>query len=135
MEHNYYNTFIEVAEDCPVPAAEVPARKGDKPTIAVIHFELISEHPYEYTQEDILFETYARTHDISDDQRAAEREQFFAKGQPCLRTSPLCKRYGWGFHHDEEGRVALYPRGSAAYEQFASTDTLKHLKGMRSKRA
>ncbi len=135
MNHNYYNTFIEVADDCSAPAAEVPPLKGDKPTVAVIHFELIAEHPYAYTQEDILFETYARTHAVPESEREAEREKFFAKGQPCLRTSPLCKRYGWGLHHDAEGRVALYPRGSAEYEQFASTDEVKHLKGMRSKRA
>ena len=135
MNHNYYNTFIEVADDCSAPLAEVPPLKGDKATVAVIHFELIAEHPYAYTQEDILFETYARTHAIPDSEREAERAKFFSKGQPCLRTSPLCKRYGWGFHHDAEGRVALYPRGSAEYEQFASADEVKHLKGMRSKRA
>ncbi len=115
--------------------AEVPPLKGGKPTIAVIHFELIAEHPYAYTQADILFETYARTHAIPDSEREAERTKFFEKGQPCLRTSPLCKRYGWGLHHDAEGRVALYPRGSAEYEQFVSGDEVKHLKGMRSKRA
>ena len=26
---NYYDAFIEVAEDCPVEAAEVPAQRGE----------------------------------------------------------------------------------------------------------
>lgn len=33
---NYYNTFIEVADDCPAKAAEVPGYKGGNPTTATI---------------------------------------------------------------------------------------------------
>lgn len=135
MNHNYYNTFIEVADDCSALVSEVPQLKGEKKTIALIHFELIAEHPYEYTQEEVLFETYARTHNIPDADREAEREKFFSKGQPCLRTSPLGKRYGWGIHHDAEGKVALFPRESPEYEHFTRAEGVQHLKAMRSKRA
>lgn len=31
---NYYNTFIEVAEDCPVDQAKIPPLHGDKKTVA-----------------------------------------------------------------------------------------------------
>jgi predicted DNA-binding transcriptional regulator YafY len=59
----------------------------------------------------------------------------FCKGQACLRASALTKRYGWGTHHDGEGKVALYAVESEAYKQYSEDAALKHTKGMRSKRA
>jgi hypothetical protein len=64
-----------------------------------------------------------------------EREKFFAKDQPCLRSSALGKRYGWGIHSDADGKVALYARESQDYQRLANDPTLKHLKAFRSKRA
>jgi hypothetical protein len=61
---NYVDTFIEVADDCPVQAAHVPALKGGKKTIPVLQYELIAMHPYQYTQEEVLFETYAEHNQI-----------------------------------------------------------------------
>ena len=34
-------------------------------------------------------------------------DDFHAKGQPCMRASPLTKRYGWAAHYDAEGKLAL----------------------------
>lgn len=39
---NYYNTFIEVAEDCPVQVAQIPETKGDAKTIPVLQYEMIA---------------------------------------------------------------------------------------------
>jgi hypothetical protein len=48
---NYFETFIQVAPDCPVKAAVVPAAiKGEKKSIAVLEFEMLSRKPYFYTQ-------------------------------------------------------------------------------------
>jgi hypothetical protein len=132
---NYVDTFIEVADDCPVPAAEVPARKGEAKTIATMHYELIAGHPYEFTSDQIIFEVYAQRAGIAPEHRDAERERFFSKGQACLRSSPLGKRYGWGTHHDAEGRVAAYPLGSEEYDRLRADADLAHTKAMRSKRA
>ena len=132
---NYYNTFIEVAEDCPVAAAAVPAPKGAKRTLPVLQYAMVADHPYTYTQDDVLFETYAEHKGIPAADRPAEREKFFAQDQPCLRTSPLAKRYGWGIHCDANGKIALIARESQAYRQLADDPRLKHLKAMRSKRA
>ena len=33
---NYYNTFIEIAEDCPLSAAEIPLQKGEAQSVANI---------------------------------------------------------------------------------------------------
>lgn len=130
---NYVDTFIVTAEDCPAATGVVPEAKPEKKTVAVIQYEILAGHPYEYTQEDVLFETHARHKQIPTKERKARREEFFAKEQPCLRTSPLAKTYGWGFHFDEEGKVALYRKGSKEYEQL-SKKASKVLKAMRSSR-
>ena len=96
---------------------------------------MIANHPYRYTQEDVLFETYADHKEIPKANRPAERTKFFAKDQACLRASALGKRYGWGLHHDEHGKVALYAVESKEYKRLASDKTIKNVKAMRSKRA
>lgn len=68
-------------------------------------------------------------------QRAAAREAFFAKWRPCVRSSPLGKRYGWSIHSGEQERVALVPLGSAEYQRPAADPALKHTRAMRLRRA
>ena len=132
---NYYNTFIEVAEDCPVTVAKVPPQKGDKKTVASLQYSLIQKRPYCYTSDDVLFAVYAKRQGISKKDHAAKRETFFSRGQPCMRASPLLKRYGWGVHSNGEGKLALVAVEDAAYKKLAGDSTITHLKAMRSKRA
>lgn len=131
----YRSTFIAVAEDCPVGGAEEPPVAAKGPTVASLQYELIARRPYELTSDDVLFEVHATRQGLPAEERAAAREAFFAKDQPCLRSSPLGKRYGWGTHHDADGHVALVPVGSDEYEALAADPALKQLKAMRSKRA
>ncbi|MFB4352671.1 DUF6157 family protein [Microbacterium sp. LS_15] len=130
---DYRSTFIEVAEDCPTDHAQEPP-EGDTPTIAALHYRLITEKPYGRTSDDVIFATHALRQGIDPDDEAA-REAFFAKGQPCLRSSPLGKRYGWGIDHDAEGRVALVARESEEYALRAADPALAHTRAMRSRRA
>jgi hypothetical protein len=130
---NYYDTFIEVAEDCPVAAAEIPPLKGDNKSVANLQFEMIVEHPYRYTSDEVLFSIHALRSGISGGMEAA-REEYFSKGQACLRASPLAKRYGWGIHHNAEGKVAVYPAGSEEYQRFLEDNAVKKVRAMRSKR-
>ena len=51
-----------------------------------------------------------------------------------MRCSPLGKRYGWGVHSDDEGRIAIYATGTKEYEKYANNKKLKQLKAMRTKR-
>lgn len=132
---NYTGTFIQVADDCPTEAAELPPVGGKAPTVAALQYALISEHPYEYTSDDVLFEVYATRQAIPAAGRADARQAFFVKDQACLRSSPLGKRYGWGIHHDSDSRVALVPLGSEEYQALATDPTVKQDKAMRSKRA
>ncbi|MEV8135478.1 DUF6157 family protein [Microbacterium aurantiacum] len=130
---NYVDTFIEAAEDCPAVSGEEPPRTAS-PTIAGLHYELIAANPYARTSDEIIFETYARRAGIEEADREAAWIAFFSKGQPCLRSSPLGKRYGWGTHHDGNGRVAVYPIDSDEYNRLAADPTLAHTRAMRSRR-
>jgi hypothetical protein len=131
---NYFNTFISVAEDCPVTSAGVPPIKGEAKSVANQHFEMIAENPYKYTSDEVIFGIFAQKNGFTSNLEQ-ERAQFFSKGQACLRASPLGKRYGWGLHFDAEGRVAAYPLGSEEYERFLDDVKLKKTKAMRSKKA
>lgn len=131
----YRNTFIRVAGDCPVDTAQEPPTGRASPSVAELQYQLIAEHPYEYTSDDVLFEVHARRAKIPPERQAAERAAFFAKPRACLRASPLAKRYGWGIHHDAEGKVALVAHGSDEYQRLANDPSLRQLTGMRTKRA
>lgn len=132
---NYYDTLIEVAEDCPVEAAEVPPLRGKNKTAARIQYEMISENPYTYTSDDVIFHVHVKKNNISQKKKADEREKFFSKGRPCMRSSALGKRYGWGVHSNAEGKIAIFPVESDEYGRLANDKNLKHLKAMRSRRS
>ncbi len=131
---NYFNTFIEVADDCPVTIGEIPPTKGDSKTVANIQFEMINKNPYKYTSDDVLFQVFAIKNDLTDSEFEKAREQFFSKGQPCFRASPLTKRYGWGIHNDKDGKIALLSMSSVDYQNFTKTSDLKVVKAMKSSR-
>jgi hypothetical protein len=141
MDLNYYETLIAVADDCPVSSSEVPVPRGGKATAAVVQYTMLSTDPYRHTQEDVLFESWlARqegTAEKTPDEVERLRHEFFAKPQPCLRSSPLPKKYGWGLRFDRQGRVALLPRESAEYSKIIAGEAgpVKILKALRSSRA
>jgi hypothetical protein len=60
------------------------------------------------------------------------REQFFSKGQPCFRASPLTKTYGFGIHCDKNGKVALYGMETEEYQSFLADTKIKKVKAMKS---
>ena len=131
---NYFNTLIEVAEDCPATHGEIPPVKGNK-SVANLQYEMLHGHPYEYTSDDVLFAVFAERKGISEEELAEQREIFFAKGQPCFRASPLTKRYGWGVHSNDEGKIALFAMDSEAYQDMATNNAIAKKKAMRSSRA
>lgn len=131
---NYINTFIVIADDCPVTKGEVPPEKGAVKTAAVIQFEMVSKHPYKFTSDDILFQVFADKNDLTKSEYKKSREEFFSKGQPCFRASPLTKRYGWGVHYNKDGKMAIYSAGTAEYKKLMADKTLQVLKAMKSKK-
>lgn len=116
---NYYDTFIAVADDCPmVEGMQPPTREN--PSVAERAYAMISRHPYELTSDDVIFGVYADRNDIAECDRPAARDVFFEANQACLRGSALCKRYGWGVHADARGRLALYGVETQSYRNFVS---------------
>ena len=131
---NYTNTLIAIADDCSASRGEIPPQKGDAKSVATLQFEMLSQKPYQYTSDDVLFQVYADRNDLTESERPAARQQFFSKGQPCLRASPLTKRYGWGVHSDENGRIALLGCETEEYEKLSSDESLQVVKAMKSSR-
>ncbi len=130
---NYINTFIEIADDCQATSGEAPPTKGDAKTIANIQFDIVNKNPYKFTSDDVFFQVYAERNDLTETEYKEAREQFFSKGQPCFRASPLTKRYGWGIHSDKDGKIALYGCETSEYKKFLKDENLKVIKAMKSK--
>jgi hypothetical protein len=129
---NYSATLIEVAPD--TKATEPTEPPNNKPTVAALQYEMLFGHDYELTSDDVIFGVHAIRNGIAEEDLVAARAEFFSKGQACLRTSPLAKTYGWGFHFDDEGKVALIPMGSTQYDALRSDPEVTKTRAMRSSR-
>jgi hypothetical protein len=114
---DYVNHFIAVAPDSSASTGLTPPHK-EQPTVAARQFAMVAEHPYEYTSGDVIFTVWADRRDIPEADRPAARAEYYSKGQACMRSSDLGKRYGWGLHSDAEGRLAAYAVDSPEYAAF-----------------
>ncbi len=127
----YTDTFIQVAADCPAPRGEVPAGKRERKPIHVLQYELLSAHPYRFTHADLLYEVHVRHKAIAPAELKtrgpAIRKELLEKPHPCLRACLLPKKYGWGVHYNEQGRIALYARESEAYHRFTQEGGVANL--------
>lgn len=130
---NYFNTLIEVSDDCPAFSGEVPP-EGKQKSIALLQYEILNKSPYKYTSDEVLFKVHALRNDISESEWKEEREKFFSKGQPCFRASPLTKRYGWGVHSNLSGKIALLGRESETYQNLMNDPSISRVKAMRSRK-
>jgi len=119
---NYRDTLITASSDSPVTAGTIPEKPG---TVAEVQHALLVDKPYTMTSDDLLHAAHlARGGD-------KDRTGFFAKPQACLRTSPLVKQFGWGIHHDGEGRIAMVGMESADYARLLADPAVKKAPGMR----
>ena len=55
---NYFDTLIAVADDTKATAGTKPPSKA-KPTVAEMQYDLIGNHPYQYTSDDVLSQVHA----------------------------------------------------------------------------
>ncbi len=129
---NYRDTLIQPAEDCRAECATVPNKQG---SVALMQYERVIETPYVLQSDDLLCSVAALRKDIPDDEYGLFRNEFFSKGQACLRASPLVKTFGWAIHHDSDARIALIDPASAQFEDLCKNSAIKVVKGMRNKRA
>ncbi len=129
---NYKNTFVAIADDCPANKGEVPPVKEGVKSAANIQFEMINQNPYKFTSDDVLFQVLAHKKDLTEAEYEEARAEYFSKGQPCFRASPLTKRYGWGVHNNEEGKMALFASDSLEYQNFLNDKNITIVKAMKS---
>lgn len=131
---NYYDTLITVAADSTALQGTVPPRKVDKLTIANLQFDLLTQQPDTFTSDDALFMIFASRQALLASELAAARTQFFSKGQPCLRTSPLAKNYGWGILFANDGKIRLVDSASPAYQALLTNTGITKIPAMKSKK-
>jgi hypothetical protein len=129
---NYVNTLITVSPGTKAVAAITPPT--GKASIAELQFAILHGHDYELTSDDVIFTVFADRNSVIAKDRAAAHDQFFSKGQPCLRTSPLAKSYGWGIHANANGRVALVPMESSRYGDLMADEATVKRTAMRTSR-
>ncbi|MFM9947444.1 MAG: DUF6157 family protein [Saprospiraceae bacterium] len=128
---NYFDTFIEVAEDTKTNCGTPPPAKNKK-TVAEMQYELLVNNPYKFTSDDIFFQVFADRNDLTQSEYKQARQQFYSKGQPCFRASPLTKIYGFGIHNDNNGKVALYGVETEEYQKNLADTKIKKVKAMKS---
>lgn len=127
---NYFNTLIQIADDCEALQSEVPAITQKGKSIPRLQYELLVNKPYHWTSDKLLFHISCVRKGIEESD--SEYENFFSKGQACLRASSLVKRYAFGFHFNEDGKIALVPLESDEYKRLQNDPSVKKIKGMRS---
>lgn len=132
MASGYLNTFITISPDCPVAEGTVPPRPD---SVAGLEHTLLGAKPYEFTGDDLILAVQSQRRGISGEADVhAFAKELFSKPHACLRASMLPKRYGWGVHYDERGRIAIYGCETESYRLFASRPDLIILAGMRSRK-
>ena len=132
------NTFVSVSPDCPATAGTVPQAKGGKQTIATLEYGLLTEKPYHYTLPELIFEVHVRHKEIPPAERKKNRQAIwdtlFSKNHACMRASALPKRYGWGVHYNDKGKLAIYGVETTEYKQLSKDKQLKQVNAVRSSR-
>ncbi len=130
---NYFNTFIEVAEDTKADCGTKPPSKASK-TVAEMQYEMVAAHPYKYSSDDVFFHVFVERNDLTSAELPQAREEFFSKGQPCFRASPLTKTYGFGVHSNNEGKIAIFGVETEEYQQLMADTNIKTVKAMKSRK-
>jgi hypothetical protein len=100
-----------------------------------MQYDRLSVAPYAMTSDKLIIAVLATRKDIPEGDWPAFSAEYFRKGQPCLRVSPLVKSIGWALHHDTESRVALVDVASARFAALLADDSIGKIHGMRNKRA
>jgi len=132
---SYKSTFITISADCPDVLGSLPPELKTGRSKARIEYELLRDAPYSLDHDALNFTVYslqrAQAGEVPDG-----REAYLSKGRPCMRASPLVKRYGWGAHYDAAGKIAIYRAGSGEYARLAKSQAGHNvIQGMRNKRA
>lgn len=135
------NTIVLAAPDCPAVTGLIPPLRGGEPTIASLQHEILISKPYKLTLEDLMLAVHLRREGLSaSEAKLLEKEiheKLFGKPYPCMRASPLPKKFGWGVHHNAKGKMSIFAVDSDEYRQFSEGrhPNVTLVYAMRSKRA
>ena len=127
---NYSNTLICPAEDCNA-VAKIPDKAG---SVAALQYEEMLGKPYEFTSDEVLSTVAAKRKGIGENAFGDFRKEFFSKGQPCFRASPLTKTHGWAIHANKDGYVALLDPNGREFASLLADEAVKKINAMRTKR-
>ena len=61
---SYKNTFVKISEDCPVVEAKIPLAKNGKKPMHLIQYELLTQNPYRFDHEELIWEVYVRQKEL-----------------------------------------------------------------------
>ena len=109
MSRKVTREFILVAEDCPVEEGTVPKSKRGMKTVPIHTYEVLSEHPYEYTEDDLQHEVHVVRRGV----------QQFDPEKRDLKRNELPKRWGWGIHYNRERKIALFGCETEEYKELS----------------
>lgn len=107
----YQEELIEIAEDCPADHAVEPPNDRPSKTRARIAYEILSEHPYQYTEIEFFHELDV----VRRNKPNAKIESYQ------IKRSPLAQTYGWGIHRNQQGELALVAMESNRYRELQGT--------------
>ena len=106
---NSTREFIMVAPDCPVDKGTIPRGKTKAKTVPVHQYEVLSEYPYEYTENELA-------HEVHVERRGLQNPNLEKRD---LRRSELPKKWGWGIHYDKGGKLAIVGCETEEYVRLA----------------
>ena len=112
---NRRNVLIQVAEDCPENKGTKPLSERMHDTIACIQFDELSKNPYKYNEE----EFQKQVHHI----RRGKTELNITKYD--IRRSELSKKWGWGIHINEGGKLALVGCEIEKYKELSNNSLVQ----------
>jgi hypothetical protein len=119
--------LIQVAEDCPVSQGTIPATKREVETIAMIQYDELTKYPYQYNEQEF--------HEQVNLVRRGKKSGEVNLGRYDIRRNALSKKYGWGIHINEEGKLALVGCETYKYKQLEQDILVDKVKSYRIKKA
>lgn len=112
---DYQEELIEVAEDCEVLHAIAPTYKGHTKPVHRIAYEVLSEHPYTFNEQEFHHEVHVvRRHRVD-----------LKLDTYTIKRSPLVKRFGWGIHRNSSRKLGLVARESELYQALQNDPHVK----------
>jgi hypothetical protein len=118
--------LIQVAEDCPVSCGTVPTTKREHETIPMIQYNELLTRPYYCSEKEFQEQVHLA--------RRGKNKGEVNLGRYDIRRNALSKKYGWGVHVNEEGKLALVGCETEKYKQLTKDVLVDKVKAYRSKK-